>query len=115
MVVCGEGRRVSNSGCRGMDYVGPKKSLGRNEMDTVIKRSDGYHCIGPELKRRREELGLLLKDFCKLIQAGIGEEYIVVNGSIRHLSKQTIFRIERMATVELEPVVALVIKKTLAQ
>ena len=82
---------------------------------TVIVRSDGYHCIGPELKRRREELGLSLRDFCKLIQTGIGEEYIVVNGSLRHLSKQTIFRIERMAAVELEPVVALVIKKTLAQ
>ena len=82
-------------------------------MDTVIKRSEGYHCMGQVMKRRRKELGLSLNDFCKLIRAGIGVDYIVVNGSIRQLSKQTIYRIERMATVELEPVVALVIKKIL--
>ena len=81
----------------------------------VIKRSDTYRCIGPEMKRRREELGLSLNDFCKLLQTGIGVDYIVVNGSLRHLSKQTIFRIERMAAVELEPVVALAIKKILEQ
>jgi len=80
---------------------------------TVIKRSEGYHCIGPEMKRRREELGLSLNDFRKLIKASTGEDYILVNGAIRQLSKQTIFRIERMATVELEPVVALVIQKIL--
>ena len=84
-------------------------------MDTVIVRSEGYHCMGPELKRRREELGLSANDLRKLIQAGTGVDYIVVNGSIRQLSRQTIFRIERMAKVELEPVVALVIKKILAQ
>ena len=85
-------------------------------METVvIVRSDSYHCMGPELKRKREELGLSLNDLCKLIQTGIGVDYIVVNGSLRDLSKQTIFRIERMAAVELEPVVALVIKKILAQ
>jgi len=82
-------------------------------METVIKRSNGYHCMGPVMKRKREELGLSLNDFRKLIKAGIGEDYILINGAIRQLSKQTIFRIERMATVELEPVVALVIKKIL--
>jgi len=81
----------------------------------VIKRSDSYHCMGPAMKSRREELGLSLNDLCKLIQTGIGVDYIVVNGSLRDLSKQTIFRIERMDAVELEPVVALVIKKILAQ
>jgi len=82
---------------------------------TVIKRSEGYHCMGQVMKRRRKELGLSLNDFRKLLHAGTGEDYILVNGAVRQLSKQTIFRIERMATVELEPVVALVIKKILAQ
>ena len=81
----------------------------------VIKRSDTYRCIGPEMKRRREDLGLSLNDFCRLLQAGIGVEYIVVNGSILQLSRQAIYRIERMAAVELEPVVALAIKKILEQ
>ena len=36
-------------------------------METVIVRSEGYHCIGPEMKRRREELSLSLNDFCKLL------------------------------------------------
>ena len=81
----------------------------------VIKRSDTYRCMGPAMKSKREELGLSLNDFCRLLQAGIGVEYIVVNGSILQLSRQAIYRIERMAAVELEPVVALAIKKILAQ
>jgi len=82
-------------------------------METVIVRSDGYHCIGPVMKRRREALGLSLNDLCKLIRAGTGEGYIMLDRATRQLSKQTIWRMELMCEFELDTVTALVIKKIL--
>ena len=80
---------------------------------TVIKRSEGYHYMGQVMKRRRKELGLSLNDLHKLIKAGTGEGYIMLNRATRQLSKQTIWRMELMCEFELDTVTALVIKKIL--
>lgn len=81
-------------------------------MATLIKRRVEYYYInGPVLRAQRLAAGLSLTDLCRLIMAGTGKDYIEIDGACRQLSKQTVYRMERMTEFGLDQATAFVIQK----
>lgn len=81
-------------------------------MIKMQKRSNEYYYIyGETLKVQRKAAGLSLRQLCDLIKCATKRDYITINGSTSLLSKMTIWRMERMHEIALEPATALVIKK----
>jgi predicted transcriptional regulator len=81
-------------------------------MVDLIEGTEQYLKIsGPNLKAQRQAAGLSLRNLADLIKAATGEKYIVINGYPWQLCKQTIWRMQKMHTIELEPAVALIIQR----
>ena len=80
-------------------------------VELIKKRVEYYYISGTALRVQRKAAGLSLRQFSELLKAGLDADYILINRSIRQLSKQTVWRMERMYEIELEPATALVIAK----
>jgi len=81
-------------------------------MTTIIKRRVEYYYIsGHAMKQQRMAAGLSLNELCKLIRLAIGTDYIDINGATRQISKQTVFRMEKMTELGLTPETAEAIVK----
>ena len=73
-------------------------------MSTIIKRRvELWYISGPAMRKQRMAAGLSLNALSTLIRTAIGTNYIVIDGSTRQISKQTIFRCERMTEFGLDP------------
>ncbi len=77
----------------------------------IKKRVEYYYITGEALRSQRQAAGLSLAQLCYLIKSCLDSDYILINRSVRQLSKQTIWRMERMYEIELEPKTALIIQK----
>jgi transcriptional regulator with XRE-family HTH domain len=80
-------------------------------VELIKKRVEYYYISGPALRAQRKAAGLSLRQLCNLMRSGLGADYIIINRAIRQLSKQTVWRMERMFEIELEPAAALIIRK----
>jgi hypothetical protein len=81
-------------------------------MAKLIKKRVEYAYIsGNALRLQRQYKGLSLRQLARLMADALGADYIVINRSIRQISKQTVWRMEKMHEIELEPEAAAAIEK----